>query len=93
MIESPTMNERFFVYILECSDRSYYVGSTNNVDERARRHNSGEAAEWTKNRSPVKVVYQEKHDSLLSARQREKQIKKCSREKKKKLISGVWKKQ
>ncbi len=73
------MSEKYFVYILECVDKSCYVGSTNNVGERLNRHNAGEAAEWTKNRRPVKVVYLEEHDSLLLARQREEQIKGWSR--------------
>ena len=81
------------MYILECADKSYYIGSTNNVEERMNRHNAGEAAEWTKNRRPIKVVYQEEHGSLLLARQREEQIKGWSRQKKEKLINGVWKKQ
>ena len=76
------MSERFFLYILECIDGSYYVGSTNDVDERLKRHNAGEAAEWTRNRRPVKIVYQEQHESLLHARQREEQLKGWSRLKK-----------
>lgn len=84
------MNEIFYVYILECIDGSYYVGSTNQLDDRLKRHNAGEAAEWTKDRRPVKIVYKESHDSLLSARKREEQIKKWTRQKKEKLIHGVW---
>ncbi|MEK9156897.1 MAG: GIY-YIG nuclease family protein [Patescibacteria group bacterium] len=86
------MNEQFYLYILECADGSYYVGSTNNVDERLKRHNAGEAAEWTKNRCPVRVVYQEEYESLLKVRRREQQIKGWTRLKKENLISGIWKK-
>lgn len=84
--------EKFYVYILECSDRSYYIGSTNDVQERVKRHNAGEAADWTKNRRPVRVVYQEEHPTLLLARQREEQIKGWSRQKKENLIKGIWQK-
>ena len=86
------MQNLFFVYILECSDGSYYVGSTNDLEERLRRHNAGEAAEWTSKRRPIKIVYQERYGSLLFARQREEQIKGWSRKKKENLINGVWKK-
>ena len=41
------MQDKYYVYILECVDGSYYVGSTNNVNERIERHNAGAAAEWT----------------------------------------------
>jgi tRNA/rRNA methyltransferase len=53
----------------------------------------GEAAEWTKHRRPVKIVYQEEYGSLVEARQREQQLKGWSRLKKEKLIGGSWKKQ
>ena len=59
------MHDSFFVYILEYSDGSYYVGSTNDVFTRVQRHNIGEAAGWTKDRCPVKLVYQEEHETLL----------------------------
>ena len=86
------MEETFFVYILKCGDDSYYVGSTNNIEKRIERHSAGEAAKWIKNRLPIKILYQEKHETLLSARQREKQIKGWSRKKKENLITGTWKK-
>lgn len=82
------MEEKFHVYILECADRSYYVGSTNDINERVDRHNDGTAADWTRDCRPVKVAYQEEHDSLLSAWQREEQIKGWSRAKKENLING-----
>jgi putative endonuclease len=86
------MKGLYIVYILVCVDGSYYVGSTKQLEERLQRHNSGDAAEWTKNRRPVKIVYQEEHKTLLSARQREKQLKGWSKVKKEKLINGEWKK-
>ena len=44
------------VYVLECSDKTYYTGCTSNLDARLVRHNSGEV-EYTKYRLPVKVVF------------------------------------
>ncbi|MCE2996852.1 MAG: GIY-YIG nuclease family protein [Cyclobacteriaceae bacterium] len=44
------------VYILECSDKTYYTGCTSNLDARLVRHNSGEV-EYTKHRLPVKIVF------------------------------------
>ena len=32
----------FYVYILECSDGSYYTGHTDDLEKRLERHNSGE---------------------------------------------------
>ena len=39
-----------WVYILKCSDDSYYTGSTNNLERRLEQHNQGEGANHTKNR-------------------------------------------
>lgn len=50
-------------YILECSDGSYYVGSTTDIERRLREHNTGRGYDYTKARRPVKVVYTEEHDS------------------------------
>jgi len=83
--------DEFFVYILRCGDGSYYVGSTRDIEDRLRRHHSGEAARWTAERPPITLVYQETQESELLARRREIQIKGWTRAKKEKLISGVLK--
>jgi putative endonuclease len=77
-----------YVYILCCSDGSYYVGSTRDVKLRVIAHNNGIAAKYTAARRPVQLVYSEKHESVESARARELQIKRWTRLKKEALISG-----
>lgn len=47
----------YIVYILKCSDESYYTGSTNNLVNRINEHNAGKYAGYTKARLPVKLVY------------------------------------
>jgi putative endonuclease len=79
---------RFFVYILECSDGSYYVGSTSDVAERERIHNEGHGAEHTAAHRPVRLVYSESHESWPAARKRETQLKHWTRAKKDALIAG-----
>jgi putative endonuclease len=96
-VECPEWSEaeskgKYYVYILLCKDLSLYCGSTCNLRNRIKEHNLGEAATWTKKRRPIKIVYYEIHDSLLSARRREKQIKGWTVKKKLNLISGLWKK-
>ena len=78
----------WFVYILRCSDDSYYVGVASDVPHRVQQHNTGEAVAYTKERRPVELVYTEKCDSYLSARRREKQLKGWNRQKKEWLIRG-----
>ncbi|MCX6792593.1 MAG: GIY-YIG nuclease family protein [Candidatus Falkowbacteria bacterium] len=84
------MEKKYYVYLLLCSDRSIYCGSTSNLKNRLKRHNQGDGAQWTKKRCPVKLVYSEIHDTLVSARRRELQIKGWTIKKKLNLINGVW---
>ncbi|MDP3682949.1 MAG: GIY-YIG nuclease family protein, partial [Ignavibacteria bacterium] len=53
----------YYVYVLLCSDGSFYTGSTNNVEKRLRAHFAGKGAKYTKSHKPVKVIYQEKFDT------------------------------
>lgn len=77
----------FFVYIVECSDKSLYVGCTNNLEKRIKQHNNSKwGAHYTKIRRPVKLRYSEKFLNLKKARQRELDLKSWTREKKLKLI-------
>jgi predicted GIY-YIG superfamily endonuclease len=54
-----------WMYILECADGSYYVGSTRNLDQRIMQHQSGKGSRYTSGRLPVKLVYGEEYDPLL----------------------------
>ncbi|MFA5087042.1 MAG: GIY-YIG nuclease family protein [Candidatus Paceibacterota bacterium] len=91
-VECPEPVEgNFYTYLLLCSDKSIYCGSTINLKNRINEHNSGEAAAWTRARRPVMLVYFETPNSLLSARRRGKQIKGWTISKKMKLINNIWK--
>ena len=76
------------MYILECSDKSYYTGSTKNIELRIIQHQNGEGANYTKKRLPVKLVYYEEYQRIDEAFYREKQIQGWSRKKKEALIKG-----
>lgn len=79
-----------FVYILECSDGSYYTGSTKNVELRLWEHQNGQGANHTRKRLPVKLVFVEQFDRIDEAYAREKQIQGWSRKKKEALIQGDY---
>ena len=69
----------FSVYILESlKNGSYYVGSTNNLEDRLKRHNEGRVA-YTKPKRPWKIVYSEEHPDRSSAAKKEYEIKKHKR--------------
>jgi len=79
----------YFVYILECADKSLYVGSTNNIEKRLKQHNESKSgAHYTKIRRPVVLKYSETFRTLRKARQRESEIKNWKREKKLDLIKS-----
>ncbi|MGK9475364.1 GIY-YIG nuclease family protein [Melioribacter sp. OK-6-Me] len=77
-----------YVYILRCSDGSYYTGSTNDLERRLWQHQNGEGANYTKKRLPVELVYYEEYERIDEAYYREKQIQGWSRKKKEALIEG-----
>ncbi len=76
------------MYILECSNGSYYTGSTKNLKRRLQQHQNGDGANHTKKHLPVKLVYFESFSRIDEAFYREKQIQGWSRKKKEALING-----
>ena len=76
------------MYILECSDGTYYTGSTKDLMRRLEQHQSGEGANYTAKRLPVKLLYYEVYDRIDYAFNREKQLQGWSRKKKEALING-----
>ncbi|OGY61194.1 MAG: hypothetical protein A3F99_01550, partial [Candidatus Colwellbacteria bacterium RIFCSPLOWO2_12_FULL_43_11] len=79
----------YYVYILECSDNSLYVGCTNNLKRRLDQHNKSKfGAHYTKIRRPVILKYSESYKTLREARKREGEVKGWRREKKLILINS-----
>ncbi|KFF58607.1 hypothetical protein JF66_17335 [Cryobacterium sp. MLB-32] len=77
-----------YMYIVECSDGSFYVGSTWDIDRRLWQHNAGEGAAYTRRRRPVTLVYLEESPRIDDAYAREKQVQGWSRAKRLALIEG-----
>jgi putative endonuclease len=79
----------FYVYIVECTDQSLYVGCTNDLAKRLKQHNESKwGAHYTKIRRPVILKYSEAFKTLKEARRREVEIKGWRREKKINLIKN-----
>jgi putative endonuclease len=79
-----------WVYILECADGSYYVGSTRNLERRFGEHAAGEGAKYTQSRLPVKLVFAQEYRYVDEAYEREKQIQGWSRKKRQALIAAAF---
>ena len=78
------------MYILKCSDGSYYTGSAVNLETRFYQHQHGEGANYTKKRLPVELNYFEEYSRIDEAFYREKQVQHWSRKKREALIEGKY---
>ncbi|GAA3566204.1 GIY-YIG nuclease family protein [Snuella lapsa] len=83
----------YYVYILECSDASYYIGITSNLSKRLYEHNRGvDISSYTYSRKPVQLKWYAEFTDVNLAIEKEKQLKGWSRRKKKALIDKDWEK-
>jgi putative endonuclease len=79
------------LYILRCSDGSYYVGTARNgLEARIAEHNSGALGGYTSTRRPVRLIFSEHFERITDAITAERKIKGWSRAKKEALAAGDW---
>jgi putative endonuclease len=79
-----------YMYILQCADGSYYVGSTRNLDRRLWEHQEGLGAAYTSHRLPVALVYAYEFERVAEAFAMEKRVQGWSRKKREALIRGDY---
>lgn len=80
-----------WVYIVECSDGTYYTGSTTNLEQRIVDHNMGKYEGYTSHRLPVALLWSEEFVDIRDAIVLERRIKGWSRKKKEALMRGDFK--
>lgn len=87
MPPSNSISSVYFTYLICCSDGSYYVGITTDIERRLRQHNGQLAggARYTRNRRPVVLAYVEQHKTKSDAAKREYILKKLSHKEKEQL--------
>jgi len=76
------------VYILRCSDESFYTGITNNLEHRIETHNNGKGAKYTRSRRPVQLAWSKAMPNRSAAASLEIKIKRMSRKSKLELIQS-----
>ena len=81
---------QFWVYILRCRDGSYYTGHTDDLEKRLAEHEQGLAADWTRRRRPVELVWCADAPTRYEALAFERRVKNWSKAKKEALIAGDW---
>ena len=79
-----------YVYMFRCSDSSYYVWHTNDLEHRLAAHERGAIEGYTLSRHPVELVFSDQFSTRLEAFHRERQVKGWSRARKEALIKGGW---
>jgi putative endonuclease len=78
-----------WLYILKCSDGSFYTGTTRaSLEQRVAQHQAGDFDGYTATRRPVKLVLSESFERITDAIAAERQIKGWSRTKKEALVAG-----
>ncbi|CAN1537172.1 COG2827 Predicted endonuclease containing a URI domain [Burkholderiaceae bacterium] len=77
-----TTHFSWFVYLLECSDETYYAGITNRLEQRLEAHNLGLGARYTRSRRPVILLASQPHIDRSSASKAEIALKRLPRAKK-----------
>lgn len=80
--------KKYTVYVLECSDGTYYTGYTSDVTKRLAAHRCGKGAKYTRGREPLSLIYEEHFDSKSDALKREYAIKQLTKSQKETLIES-----
>ena len=83
--------KQYYVYILKCSDNSYYTGMTNDINRRLLEHQNGiNTGCYTYKKRPVELVFYTEFNEVIQAIAFEKQVKGWSRKKKEAIINDKW---
>lgn len=81
-------SELWFLYLLYSKSHDvYYVGVTNDVGARLRKHNEGKGAKFTRGRGPWRIEAVISFDTKSEAMREERQAKRCTKEQKPKYFS------
>jgi len=79
----------FYFYILRCKDQTLYCGSTNNLDNRVKLHNTGRGSVYVRSRGGGDIVYSESFQTKSESLHREAEVKRWPRIKKEELINNT----
>ena len=79
----------YFVYIIECADKTLYIGITTDIKRRIKEHNESKlGAKYTRGRRPVELKYAEQFETKSLALKREIELKKLSRKQKEDYLNS-----
>lgn len=72
----------YFVYVIECKDKTLYTGITTDIERRFKEHSLGKGGAYTRAKKVVMILYTEQFTNRSEASKREAEIKSWRREKK-----------
>jgi predicted GIY-YIG superfamily endonuclease len=81
----------FTLYILECFDGTFYIGHTDDLNQRLAQHDQGKGCVYTSTRHPLKLIHTEGFETRYEALTMERKLKGWSRAKKLAYMAGDWK--
>jgi len=81
-MDKKQLNGEYTLYVLKCSDGTFYTGITNDLQNRLKTHRAGKGSKYVRARLPIKLVYQEGGYDKSTAAKREYEVKKWSRREK-----------
>lgn len=76
----------YYVYLIECEDKTIYTGITTDIQRRFKEHDSGKGGAYTRSKKVKKILYAEQFETRSQAQKREAEIKGWRREKKLALL-------
>ena len=79
----------YYVYLIECEDKTLYTGITTDIQRRFKEHSSGKGGAYTRSKKVERVLYTEEFKTRSGALKREAEIKGWRREKKLNLIKSI----
>jgi putative endonuclease len=79
-------HSRYWVYVVQSADGTYYTGSTNNLENRLKLHNAGHGAKYLRGKGPLELVYAKEYRYDKRVVQAELAMKKLTRKQKEELI-------
>ncbi|PGS49511.1 GIY-YIG nuclease family protein [Bacillus sp. AFS041924] len=79
-------DHKHYLYVLECSDATFYAGYTTNIERRVKQHNDRKGAKYTRGRVPVKCIFFEEYETKREAMQAEYAFKQLTRENKERYM-------
>jgi putative endonuclease len=83
------MIKDWYVYLVECKDKSYYCGITRDIQGRLNKHNAGMGAKYTRGRKPVKLICNSELMTKSDALKLEYKVKHVKKDLKIKILRGV----